>query len=131
MTNETTTIAETNEITVSGKSVTREQAAEMLSSAERGEQDSGYLNFKPGDKKRVVFMGWKKIPSLQDPAQTVEAAVFVTDSGKEQINADSAIRSYFEKQQIGVAREIECKGVNKSAKGEYKTFEFFELNMKK
>lgn len=114
--------------------ITNEQAAKMLQSAEVGEQDSGYLNLNPGDKKRVVFKGTKQIPSLdksQPEGTTVSAMIFVTDTGKEQINADAAIRSYFEKQPIGVAREIVCTGLTKGPKGDYKTFQFFELNFKK
>jgi hypothetical protein len=110
--------------------VSNEQAAEMLKNAKRGEQDSGYLNFKPGQIVRVVFKGWKPIPSLdksQPEGATVNAAIFTTDSGREQINADSAIRSYFEKLPIGCRKEIECKGMTKGPKGDYKTFDFFEL----
>lgn len=121
-------------VNVEQSTITNEQAAEMLRSADRGEQDSGYLNFEPGKAVRVVYKGTKNIPSLDktQPAGTMVAAiVFVTDSGKEQINADAAIRSYFEKQQIGVAREIVCKGMTKGPKGDYKTFDFFELNLKK
>lgn len=118
---------------VEQSTITNEQAAKVLQSAEVGEQDSGYLNFNPGDKKRVVFKGTKQIPSLDKskPGETVSAMIFVTDTGKEQINADAAIRSYFEKQPIGVAREIVCTGLTKGPKGDYKTFQFFELNFKK
>lgn len=124
----------TDVVNVEQSTITNEQAAEMLRSADRGEQDSGYLNFKPGVAVRVVYKGTKNIPSLdktQPEGTMVPAIVFVTDTGKEQINADAAIRSYFEKQQIGVAREIVCKGMTKGPKGEYKTFDFFELNLKK
>lgn len=124
----------TDVVNVEQTTITNEQAAEMLRNADRGEQDSGYLNFKPGVAVRVVYKGTKNIPSLdktQPEGTMVPAIVFVTDTGKEQINADAAIRSYFEKQQIGVAREIVCKGITKGPKGEYKTFDFFELNLKK
>lgn len=112
----------TNQATISN-----EEAAKMLKDATRGEQDSGYLNFNPGDKKRVFFKGWKKIPSLTTQGELTDSVIFITDTGKEQINADVAIRSYFEKQTIGVTREIECKGLTKGPKGDYKTFDFFEL----
>lgn len=110
--------------------ITNEEAAEMLRGSKRGDQDSGYLNFNPGDKVRVLFKGWKQIPSLDKtkPGEMTSAAVFVTDKGKEQINADTAIRSYFEKQTPGQCkREIECKGETQGPKGKYKTFDFFEL----
>lgn len=112
--------------------VSNEQVGEMLASAKLGDKDSGYLTFEPGVKHRLALKGWKPIPSKDttQPAGTmVQAAVFITAEGKELINADSAIRSYFEKQPLGCAREVVCKGKNKGPKGEYKVFEFFELEM--
>lgn len=132
-TNGSTATAEkpsTEVLNVQQTTITNEQAAEMLRGAERGEKDSGYLTFEIGKPVRVVFKGWKPIPSKDttQPAGTmVQAAVFVTDDEREVINADTAIRSYFEKQTIGIAREIVCKGKTKGPKGDYKTFEFFEL----
>lgn len=122
---------ETN-VVLAGKEVSREEASKILAEMEKGELDSGYLNFEPGQSKRVLFIGWKDIPGLGEKKdEKVKAALFVTDSGKEQINADAVIISYFEKQPMGVARQITCKGKNNSAKGEYKTFDFHELNLKK
>lgn len=114
--------------------VSNEQIGEMLSGASRGDKDSGYLTFEPGVAHRVALKGWKPIPSkdtTQPVGTMVQAAVFITSEGKELINADSAIRSYFEKQPLGCSREVICKGKNKGPKGEYKVFEFFELDMTK
>lgn len=125
-----TTSTESN-VVLAGKSVSREEASKLLGEMEKGELDSGYLTFEPGTVKRVLFIGWKDIPGLGEKKdEKVKAALFVTDSGKEQINADSVVVSYFERQPLGVARQITCKGTNKSAKGEYKTFDFHELNVK-
>lgn len=133
--NGTTAVAEQPEVNAIAKSeqqtVNAEQIGESLRKSTRGAKDSGYLTFEPGQKTRVLFIGWKPIPSKDttQPAGTmVNAAVFITDEGRELINADTAIRSYFEKQTPGQCkREIECKGKTKGPKGEYKTFEFFEL----
>lgn len=136
-TNNETAVAEkttsTQEVSTNQTTITNEQAGEMLRNAETGKKDSGYLTFEPGVKHRVVYKGTKKIPSKDttQPAGTmVDAIVFVNQDGNELINADSAIRSYFEKQQLGCAREIICKGKTKGPKGEYKIFDFFELNIK-
>lgn len=118
-------------VAVSGKTVSHEDAAKMLAGAEKGEQDSGYLAFTtPGEKKRVLYLGLREINSL-DPkkkalGEKINAVVFSCD-GKEKINADVAIRSYFEKQEIGCAREIVFKGQTDGPNGQYKTFEYFEL----
>lgn len=131
----TTAIAEqpATELNVATQNVvSNDEAARALQNATRGEKDSGYLNFEPGKPVRVVYKGTKDIKSLdttQPEGTMTKAIVFVTDSGKEQISADVAIRSYFERQPIGCAREIVCKGMTKGPKGEYKTFDFFELNM--
>lgn len=122
--------AEENGVMVQGELVSHEQAMEALNNATVGELDSGYLSFKPGDKKRVIFVGWKEIPSLgEDKTQMTKACVFKTDTGKEQINADAVVLSYFKRQQVGVARQITCKGEAQTSKGKYKTFEFHELNL--
>lgn len=128
-TKEVATTETTNGVSVNGKVLSHADAVKALAEMKTGELDSGYLTFKPGDKKRVIFMGWKKITGIGEQAGSdVEAAVFVTDSGKEQINADAVIRSYFQRQQVGVAREIVCKGENTTKNGTYKTFDIFELN---
>lgn len=131
--NGSTAVAEkpSAEVSTEKQTVNHAQVGEMLNKSTRGDKDSGYLTFEPGQKTRVLFIGWKPIPTKDttQPAGTmVNAAVFVTGEGKELINADTAIRSYFEKQTPGQCkREIECKGKTKGPKGEYKTFEFFEL----
>lgn len=131
--NGSTAVAEkpTAEVSTEKATVNHEQVGEMLNKSTRGNKDSGYLTFEPGQKTRVLFIGWKPIPTkdtTQPEGTMVQAAVFITGEGKEMINADTAIRSYFEKQTPGQCkREIECKGKTKGPKGEYKTFEFFEL----
>lgn len=134
--NGSTAVAEkpTSEVATNAGTVSNEQVGEMLANAKLGDKDSGYLTFEPGVKHRLALKGWKPIPSKDttQPAGTmVQAAIFITSEGKELINADSAIRSYFEKQPLGCAREVVCKGKNKGPKGEYKVFEFFELDMEK
>lgn len=123
---------QTTNVAIAEKTVSREDARKMLMDAEVGELDSGYLNFQPGDKKRVCFIGRKEIPGLDsnNPDKKTNAVVFLTDSGKEQINADAVIISYFDRQPIGCIRQITCKGEQRSDKGSYKTFEFHELKLK-
>lgn len=120
-------------VIVGGKTLSIDEAAAMLDNMEVGEKDSSYLEFEPGEEKRVVFLGWEQIPGLGERVgQMVNAASFVTNGKKKQINADAVIVSYFEKQAIGVARRIVCTHMKKSKNGfEYKQFEFFELNPKK
>lgn len=121
-------------IVVGGKTLTREEAAKLLQEMTTGEKDSGYLEFEPGEEKRVVFLGWEKINGMGAQVGTMVPAVkFLTDSGKEQINADTAVVSYFEKQTEGITRLVRCTGlaVSKTSGFEYKKFDFFELNPKK
>lgn len=125
-----------NAVAAPAKTVSNEEAAAMLQGATRGDLDTGYLTFeKPGDKARVIFVGWKPIPALEKEkkaaGEMTQAVVFKTEKGKEQINADVAVRSYFEKQELGTAREITFKGMTKGPNGDYKTFEFHELIFKK
>lgn len=123
------TKTETTEVSTNLNTISREEALAKLAAMKVGELDSGYLNFKPGDEKRVVFMGTKEIPGIgESKDEKVKAMVFLTDSGKEQINADAVIRSYFERQTVGCARLIRCKGENTTKNGSYKTFDIFELN---
>lgn len=125
MTNEKTTA----ELTANP---TREQQLEMLNSMEKGRADSGYLDFEPGEERKVVFLGWKNIPGMgTNVGKEVPAVVFLVDDGKEQINADAVVISYFKKQTIGVARLVTCTGKKTTSNGTYKTFDFFELNVKK
>lgn len=127
--NETQT---TNAISLGGAVISREEAIKALQSMEKGEADSGYLEFEPGEEKRVVFLGWKEIPGLGAKAnEKVNAASFLVENGKEQINADAVVVSYFEKQAPGVARLIQCTGQRTTGNGTYKTFKFYELNLKK
>jgi len=124
----------TSDLSLGGKQVSREEAAKMLMEMTVGEKDSGYLEFEPGEEKRVVFLGFSQINGMGDKKGTmVPAARFVTESGKEQINADAAVVSYFEKQSAGVARLVRCVGTtnSKTTGFEYKKFDFFELNVKK
>lgn len=124
--------APTMQVSIGGQTISRSEAVEMLKSMTKGEKDSGYLEFEPGIEKRVVFLGWKNIPGLGDQkGKEVPAAMFLVDNGKEQINADAVVVSYFQRQAVGVARQITCTGLKQSANGEYKQFEFHELNMKK
>lgn len=119
-------------VSVNGKILTRQEAIDGLKAAEVGDLDSGYLEFEPGEEKRVYFLGWKNIPGMGDQKGTdVPAAMFLVDNGKEQINADAVIVSYFKLQTIGCMRKITCTGVKTSTKGDYKTFKFHELNVKK
>lgn len=121
-------------VAVNGKTLSHEDAAKMLASAEKGEQDTNYLAFTtPGEKKRVVFLGLREINSL-DPkkkalGEKINAVIFSCE-GKEKINADVAIRSHFEKKEIGCAQEIVFKGMTSGPNGDYKTFEYFDLNVK-
>lgn len=128
------TPAEQQQSLTISKTISKEEAAKMLNDAEAGEVDSGYLQFESGEPRRVVFMGWKNIPGMgENKGKEVPAVVFVTDSGKEQINADAVIVSYFQKQQEGHGFEIVCTGMKTSPKGDYKNFEFRPLkaNLKK
>ena len=122
-----------NELVLAGKQVSIEDAAKALLEAEVGDKDSSYLELEPGEETRVVFLGWEKIPGMGDkPGTEVPAASFVTKGGKRQINADAVVVSYFQKQQTGIARRIVCTGTVKSKNGfDYKTFDFYELNLKK
>lgn len=132
-----TTETPTTNVAVNGKTISHEDAAKALANAERGEQDSGYLPFTtPGEKKRVIFLGLREINSL-DPKKKAQGekinAVVFSCEGKEKINADVAIRSYFEKfkgEEGKIAREIVFKGMTTGPNGDYKTFEFYELNVK-
>lgn len=119
-------------VALNGKTISREDALKALSEMEEGELDSGYLEFEPGETRRVIFLGWKDIPGLgSKKGMDVPAALFLVDNGKEQINADSVIISYFEKQMIGVARQIVCTGKKDTPNGTYKTFKIYELTIKK
>lgn len=122
----------TQAVAVNGNAISREEAINALNAATEGELDSGYLEFEPGVVKRVAFLGWKNIPGMgEQTGQDVPAAMFLVNNGKEQINADAVIVSYFKLQTIGCIRQITCTGVKTSSKGDYKTFKFHELNVKK
>lgn len=121
-------VARTETAVMDVNTISREEAAKRLNSLKVGELDSGYLTFKAGDKHRVVFLGWKEINGIGEGSEKVNSVKLLTDSGKELINADAVIRSYFERQQIGCARQITCKGENTTRNGTYKTFDFHVLN---
>lgn len=119
-------------VALNGKTISKEEAIKSLGEMEEGELDSGYLEFEPGEVRRVIFLGWKPIPGMGNKkGEEVPAALFLVDSGKEQINADAVIVSYFEKQMLGVARQISCTGKRETKNGTYKTFKIHELNIKK
>lgn len=123
---------ESTAVAFNGNAISREEAIKALNAMEKGEADSGYLEFEPGEERKVIFLRWKEIPALGAKAnEKVNAAQFLVENGKEQINADAVIVSYFEKQSAGVARLIVCTGKKTTGNGTYKTFKFFELNMKK
>lgn len=119
-------------IIVGGKTISIEEAAAMLDEMEVGEKDSNYLEMEVGEERKVLFLGWEKIPGLGEKIGTmVPAAKFVTNGKKVQINADVVIVSYFEKQAVGITRRIVCtKMVTSKTGNEYKQFDFFELNPK-
>lgn len=128
----TKTNEETTAIALNGATISRAEAVEALNAMTEGDLDSGYLEFEVGQVVRVLFTGWKKIPGLGDKqGSEVDAAQFLVSNGKEQINADAVVISYFQKQAIGCARQITCTGEKTTGRGTYKTFKFHELNMKK
>lgn len=128
---EVATQQKTNEVVPFGETiVSKKEAAEKLKSMKVGDLDSGYAEFQPGEVKRVLFVGWKDIPKIgTKTGETVPAVVLLFDNGKEQINADAAMVSYFNKQTVGCARQISCTGEKTTPNGSYKTFKFHELNM--
>lgn len=122
----------TSSVALNGNAISREDAIKALQTMEKGEADSGYLDFEPGEERRVIYLGVKEIPGLGAKAnEKVNAINFLVESGKEQINADAVIVSYFEKQIAGCARLIQCTGQKTTGNGTYKTFKFYELNLKK
>lgn len=122
-----TAVTETG-ISVNLKSLSKEEAAKALSEMKQGEEISGYLNFSPGETKKVVFLGWGEIQAISRPkGEMTKCVKLLTDSGNEQINADAVIISTFEKMQEGAAVQITCTGEKNGEKGTYKSFKFHNL----
>lgn len=106
----------------------------MLSSLTADEADaltSEYLNIEVGESIRVVYVEMSEMNGQekfnQKAGEKVKCAKVILENGNYAINADKVLVSTCENLKPYTPIEIQCTGMDKSSKGEYKKFTIIPL----